>query len=77
MKSPAVFSISFDNSEGYNVLQWSGRMEEKGNMNKKRGGGKLIIKEQEKEYLRVLTEVIYLTSFDARGKAFYLNTSKR
>lgn len=56
----------------FTVKQEEGR--EKSKRSKK--GEKKIIKEQEKEYLQVLTADICLISLDARGKAFYLNTSK-
>lgn len=57
----------------FRVERRGGRGSQKG---EKEGGKKRINEVQDKEYLQVLTADICLISLDARGKAFYLNTSK-
>lgn len=56
------------------VIFYSGKREDK---EQKEGGKKRqIIKEQEQEYLQVLTADICLILLDSWSKAFYLNASK-
>lgn len=62
--------LDFNHSH-YDTWQWNSRWEEK---EVKGGKQRELFKEQEKEFLQELTGDICLTSLDARGKAFYLNT---